>query len=60
MSSTSTTGVARQDLLHSAVPLLDHVQLPKHEQERRASSEATKQHPQMCETSADAFRIVVG
>jgi hypothetical protein len=35
---------AGQDLQHGTVSLLDHVQLPKHERERRASSGATVSH----------------
>jgi hypothetical protein len=35
---------ARQDLQHGTVSLLDHIQFPKHERERRASSEATVLH----------------
>jgi len=35
---------ARQDLQNSAVSLLDHVQLPKHERECHASSDATVSH----------------
>jgi len=34
----------RQDLHNGAVPLLDHVQLPKHERECHASSGATVSH----------------
>jgi hypothetical protein len=35
---------AGQDLHNGAVSLLDHVQLPKHERECHASSEATVSH----------------
>ena len=35
---------AVKDLKHSLVPLLDHVQLPKHERDCHASSEATVSH----------------
>ena len=34
----------KKDLKNSLVPLLDHAQLPKHERECHASSEATASH----------------
>jgi len=53
-----------QDLQHGTVSLLDHVQLPKHERECHASSEATVSHikrsradPAPCDPTIDVRRI---
>jgi hypothetical protein len=45
-----------QHFQHGPVPLLDHVQLPKHERERHRSSGATVSHIKRSQTSAPCAR----
>jgi hypothetical protein len=40
-----------QDLHNGAIPLLDHIQLPKHERERHTSNEATVSHIKRSQTT---------
>ena len=46
-----------KDLQHGPVSLLDHIQLPKHERERRASSGATVSHIKRSRTPVPTPRV---